>query len=580
MSPPLCQLTHQYAPPPHRHTTCLQLPPDEPCNAPLFTTHNLELTQPLLNMLNRFNMKMTLPLASTKLCTHSTGNHTRVDNIFCSEGLLDTIIKCHTDDATHPIKTNHYPIITTLDVHSLKAEQLPRYNFCRMDWPWFLPTLKASLDKLPQLAPIDNIGSFNHKLTALNTTIWDSINEHLEVSKLTLYSKRWWSTTLAQERKNTIKLAQKAKKFRDQPNHPIHKAHHLQRNKYSDHIKKAKANHWINWLEGLDKSSMWQAAKFISSPSTDAARAQIPTLQVIDPVTKHTVKEAHNNKEKSNLLHATSFPTTNPNLTPPEEDFQYPPPRWTFNNVLNELIHRAIDNLKPYKAMMSGTVPNSVLKYAKDLLVPHLGPLYRATNSLKYYPPGWSLTETLVLKKPGKPDYTIPSAWCPIVLSNGLAQLLNTCQALNIVTMCEKLRILLANHFGAWPGWMTTDSIHLLTKTVKDAWWKIQVASTLFLDVKGAFPSVNIKCFIHNLSKRGIPNAEWYVRQSSCQTTRLSFDGFHSDLFNILNGLDQGDPYSGILYLLYNSDLPSIADLKTRRTPPAFHRQHCHHCHQ
>ena len=87
---------------------------------------------------------------------------------------------------------------------------------------------------------------------------------HLEPSKLTPYSKRWWSTALAQERKTTIKLARKAKSFRHHPNHPIHEAHHLQRNKYSDRIKKAKVDHWINWLEGLDKSSMWQAASFIS----------------------------------------------------------------------------------------------------------------------------------------------------------------------------------------------------------------------------------------------------------------------------------------------------------------------------
>ena len=103
---------------------------------------------------------------------------------------------------------------------------------------------------------------------------------------------------------------------------------------------------------------------------------------------------------------------------------------------------------------MIGTVPNSVLKFAKDLLVSFLGPLYRATNLLKYYPPAWSLTETLILKKPGKPNYTVPSAWWPIVLSDGLAHLLNACQALNIVTMCEKLQML-----SRMPG-LLTNSLH------------------------------------------------------------------------------------------------------------------------
>ena len=43
---------------------------------------------------------------------------------------------------------------------------------------------------------------------------------------------------------------------------------------------------------------------------------------------------------------------------------------------------------------------------------------------------------------------------------------------------------------------------------------------------------------------------------------RVSFDGFHSEFFSVGNGLDQGDPLSGILYLIYNSDLTSIADVK------------------
>ena len=186
---------------------------------------------------------MALPAFIPTLCAHSMGNHTRVDNVFCSKDLLDTITKCYTNDAKCPVKTNHYPIITALDIHMQKTELLLRYNFCNMNWPEFLSTLKSNLEEIPQPAPINNVDTFNLKLKALNTSIWDAINVHLEVSKLTPYSKRWWSTNLAKNRKATIKLARKAKQFWDHPDHPIHKAHRLQHNKYADHIKKAKADH-------------------------------------------------------------------------------------------------------------------------------------------------------------------------------------------------------------------------------------------------------------------------------------------------------------------------------------------------
>ena len=42
----------------------------------------------------------------------------------------------------------------------------------------------------------------------------------------------------------------------------------------------------------------------------------------------------------------------------------------------------------------------------------------------------------------------------------------------------------------------------------------------------------------------------------------ISFNDYQTVAFEVLNGLDQGDPYSGICYLIYNSDLTKITFLK------------------
>jgi len=101
-------------------------------------------------------------------------------------------------------------------------------------------------------------------------------------------------------------------------------------------------------------------------------------------------------------------------------------------------------------------------------------------------------------------------------------------------------------------------------KTVKDAWRKGQVASTLFLDVKGAFPSVDINRLIHNMRKRGIPEeyTDWMKRRLGNRRTTLSFDDHQTEAFVVMNGLDQGDPFSGICYLIYNADLLKIPSLR------------------
>ena len=232
--------------------------------------------------------------------------------------------------------------------------------------------------------------------------------------------------------------------------------------------------------------------------------------------------------------------------------------------ITNNLISRTINKLKPYKVTRKSTVPNSVLMYAKQLLIPHIGPLFRATQQINYYPPDWALTKTLVLKKPGKPDYSSPFTWHPIVLFNSLARLLNACMMNIMVLTTKRLHTLPEQHFRARPGRTTTDSVHLLVKAVKDAWRKNQVASVLFLDIKGAFPSVDITRLIHNMRKRGYPVkfTDWYIRRLANRQTTLTFDNYQTNNFGVGNRLDQGNPFFGLGFPVYNSDLPKIADTK------------------
>ena len=64
----------------------------------------------------------------------------------------------------------------------------------------------------------------------------------------------------------------------------------------------------------------------------------------------------------------------------------------------DEQIHRAIRRMKPWKATQSDSIPNAVFINARELLVQHLGPIFRATSTLKIYPEDWKVTETSILK--------------------------------------------------------------------------------------------------------------------------------------------------------------------------------------
>ena len=112
---------------------------------------------------------------------------------------------------------------------------------------------------------------------------------------------------------------------------------------------------------------------------------------------------------------------------------------------------------------------------------------------------------TVVLRKPGKPDYTVLATYQPIMLLNTITKLLSSCIAEDLVQMSEAYDILPTNHFRCRPGPTTSDSLHYVTKIVKDTWRKREVVSALFLDIKSTFLSVILTQLIHNMRCRGVP---------------------------------------------------------------------------
>ncbi len=83
-----------------------------------------------------------------------------------------------------------------------------------------------------------------------------------------------------------------------------------------------------------------------------------------------------------------------------------------------------------------------------------------------------------------------------------------------------------------------------MVASIKDAWRKGDVVTVLFLDVKGAFPSVDVDMLIHEMLMMGIPvqYTDWLRRRLEGRKTVLTFDDFKSLVFKVTNGLDQGDP--------------------------------------
>ncbi|CAK5266268.1 unnamed protein product [Mycena citricolor] len=161
-------------------------------------------------------------------------------------------------------------------------------------------------------------------------------------------------------------------------------------------------------------------------------------------------------------------------MIPPQ---QCPPPAYTWKPLSDSVIYQTIAKLKPYKARQPGSIPNCVYKYNAHVLVPRLGPIFRAGDDLNYYPMDWNYTHFIVLRKPGQIDYTSPASYWPIVLSKGHPGLENAACTMQITMEAEKTGVLPATQYRARPGRAMTNAIHMVVKTVMDAWRSKEVAS-------------------------------------------------------------------------------------------------------
>lgn len=530
---------------------------DESRNSHLFTSTNLELAQPLLDLVGEFGLQMALPQDIPTLQSTSSKNYTRPDNVFVSSPLYNTLIRCDTAPDSRPPCTDHIPVCTEIDASPSLVNPSARPNFAKADWDLYRARLAELLEDLPKMRKIRTQVEIDSRVERLREAIQAAVLDAVPTLRLNVRSKRWWTADLKAHRKAVRALAARSYRARWLGLDPVHAEFKAQRNLYTQAIRDAKRRHWEDFLEQLDDESMWTAASYLKGEHTDGGRARVPNLRFRSADGQEGA--ASNNEQKSRILLEAFFPPPPP--SPAESrPSDHPRPVMDLDDIHTWDIAHAIRSMKPNKAPGPDGLPACVYIQGISLLVEHLLPIFRASFHLGIYPREWKHSKTAVLRKAGKPDYGMAKAYRPIALLNVVSKILSTVIANRLNTLAMDHNWIPAHHFGGQPGRTTSDALHLLTKTVKDAWARGQVASALFLDVKGAFPHAHPARLAENMRKIGVPKAYvlWMLAKLDGRTTCLAFDDYLSDALPVSNGIDQGCPLSVIFYLLYNSPLIRI----------------------
>jgi hypothetical protein len=209
----------------------------------------------------------------------NTKNLTRPDNVFCLETLQSAFIQCEVKFHLCPVNTDHYPIISSIDLNSDWMNPPSQFKYHDTDWDLLNTSLANRLDMIDQPAELTNQGQFHTTFKALTRVISETVEEQVPKVKPSPYLKRWWSKDLDQERRHIHKIGRKARAKTAQRNHPIHEEYWVTCNRFSENIKKAKDSHWNEWLELLTETGIWNFHRYATSNPADQIHTRIKTLQ-------------------------------------------------------------------------------------------------------------------------------------------------------------------------------------------------------------------------------------------------------------------------------------------------------------
>ncbi|MBW0482641.1 hypothetical protein O181_022356 [Austropuccinia psidii MF-1] len=463
----------------------------------------------------------------------------------------------HTSRLLHPTtqvqlnnhSSDHHPIITRITILQSPPQPPSKHlsmHLSRLNSSLFLDQVRQYLPTTATPLETSSADWAEENAQRLLTAITTAYNNQGKwVTTNPARSKAWWDKSQLNE---LVKLQNKARRemLRHQTIETKNKYYHHQQ-RFKQKVWELKSNHWRKFLAERGPDHAYCAYKF----TRDRQIGEITPLKDNDGNLTSDIKT-----KASLLFHGTSLTETLASLhdIPSQQPPRLPP---EFPPITEDEILGTISTLPNKKAPGPDGIPNELIKTAETLLTPHLTHLFNACLKQGRFPTQWKGSNTAIIRKAAKDDYTNPNAYRPIALLNTLGKLFEKIINTRLNHWAHISKTIHPGHVGGRPSRSINDALVTLTSWIHHKWREGKIVMGMFLDVRSAYPSVQKKRLIHTLEQKQCPPYLRYIIDSflSDRTTRLKIDQFTSQDFQIPNGLPQGSPLSVTLYLLYNSSL-------------------------
>ena len=502
-------------------------------------------SEELIDIMASFDLTNTL---SPGTVTYEEGNaSTTIDLCWVSAGLLDRLITSQVD-RTLDHDSDHLPISTILDLRVKHKSTKPVRSWKRLNTEDFCKALRS---ELPAQRRPRTVASLEKYVQDIVEAIEKASDHILPLRQPSPKARDGWTTECSEVLAEAKRLKRRHSRehteesweaYRTARNHKTRTIRTALRKEHRDRIETAAQS-----PESLWKISKWARNRENQAPSITPA--------IKCPRTGYEVREV---ESKAELFREAFFPPPALADLTDTQDAQYAgqidlPP------ITEKEVMEAMLTTKPMKAPGPDGIPNKALQAAAKLLGAHLTSVFNQSLNLGHCPAHFRCSTTVVLRKPGKDDYTVPKAYRPIALLNTIGKIMDAVLARRLSYLVETENVLPNSHMGGRKKRSTEHGLHAIIEKIYAAWNTAegQVASLLLLDVSGAFDNVSHQRLLHNLRTRKVDEklVRWIASFLSNRRTRITIDGYESAEHCVETGIPQGSPLSPVLYIFYNAGL-------------------------
>ena len=385
---------------------------------------------------------------------------------------------------------------------------------------------------------ITDIGSLSRAADALDTDIYAVLGKMFKRRHTPdLRGLRWWNVH-CEAALTTVATTPRGESCRDA-------LKVLRRT-----ISEAKQGWSNDYLTDAPADNLWKATAWRHGRRAN----RIPPLLKLDGslATSHTDLRA--------VLSSRFFPTV-PKPVPASDPSDLAPllPR-PFAPISEEEVSHHLATTSNKSAPGPTGITYKLLKWCHSTSPSHLTSLFNAMVLWGHHP--WRCATVVPIPKPGKPDYRIAKAYCPISLLECCGKLLEKIIAKRILLDAARFHLLPSCQFGSCDYDTASDAVLSIVHTIQTCVKTGHVAGLLLFDIQGFFDNLHVDRLVHIFSLLGFAPSlcDWVRSFLTDRQITLSFNGKPLPEVVLNHSTPQGSPLSPILSALYILPLLCITE--------------------